>query len=109
MGDRDDGGYWGNLASARLRRRRLLAISAGAGTLAVAAACGSTKRSSQPATSASGQAAAGMPRSGGTLNVYQTSNQVLDAQKSSAAAQRTIGGVQSRIFRFKTGLDPKVA
>jgi peptide/nickel transport system substrate-binding protein len=109
MADRDDGGYWVRLATARLKRRRLIAASAsGAAALAVMAACGSTQKTSQGAASTDVQAQAGTPRSGGTLNVYQTSNQVLDAQKSSAAAQRTIGGVQSRVFRFKTGLDPKV-
>jgi peptide/nickel transport system substrate-binding protein len=109
MGDLGDANYWTSRAGRRLPRRRLIALAAGAGSLAVvAAACGGSPKTAQQSASTSGQVGGGTPRGGGTLTVYQTSNQVLDAQKSSAAAQRTIGGVQSRIFRFKTGLDPKV-
>ncbi len=108
MAHGSDAGYWTEVATTQLRRRRLLALSvAGTGSLALAASC-SSRRPAQPQAPSGGQSGVGTPRSGGALDVYQTSNQVLDAQKSSAAAQRTIGGVQSRIFRFKTGLDPKI-
>ncbi len=51
--------------------------------------------------------AQGTPQPGGTLNVYVPSNNPLDPQKVSAQPQRVVAGVYSRLFRFKTGLDPR--
>src|SRR5262245_50983426 len=97
----------------RDRRRILSAAAAGAAGLAVAA-CGSDRAASTPAAGGSGQSQAAAqsgetPQSGGTLNVFLTANTPLDPQRVSATAQAAIGGVMSRVFRFKTGIDPTVA
>jgi peptide/nickel transport system substrate-binding protein len=110
MRNSGDTNYWTSLVAGRLKRRRLLALTAvGAGSVAATAiACGGGQKTGRQASPAGAASSPGTPRSGGVLNVYLAANYLLDAQKSSAAAQRTIGGVQSRVFRFKTGLDPKV-
>jgi peptide/nickel transport system substrate-binding protein len=103
--------YWIRLWRERITRRRLLAGAAagGAGLAgATLAACGG-KVAILPSTSSSGgqAAAAGPPQQGGTVNVYYKANMPLDPQKVSANPQRAVGGVYSRILRFKTGLDAK--
>jgi peptide/nickel transport system substrate-binding protein len=94
--------YW-----ERLNRRRLLA-GAGATSLgAWFAAC--RGRNGIPATGGpSGTpSASGAPQKGGMYNYYHVSNMPLDPQKVSSAPQVGIGGVYSRIFRWKTGLDTR--
>jgi peptide/nickel transport system substrate-binding protein len=92
----------------RLTRRRLL-VSGAAGAPAVlalgAAAC-STKASPQSGRSAVSTAA--QPVTGGTFQGAATSNSVLDAQKTSSGPAAIVSGAQSRLFKFKTGIDPTV-
>jgi peptide/nickel transport system substrate-binding protein len=52
--------------------------------------------------------AQGTPQRGGILNVYWRDNLPLDPQKVSATPQRAVGGVYSRLLRFKSGLDQNV-
>jgi peptide/nickel transport system substrate-binding protein len=86
----------------RLSRRRVLAgTSAMLGMLGLAA-CGSRPSTSGPAT----QVTSGTPHAGVTLNVYLPYNAPLDPQKVSNAAQQAVGGVYSRVFRFRTATDP---
>jgi peptide/nickel transport system substrate-binding protein len=107
-----DSAYWTAwIYSKRIGRKRLLQSSAalGAGTLATAfSACatktGSTPQSTSGAAANSGQTA----KQGGTYNGYVPLNTPLDPQKVSAQPQRTVAGVYSRLFRFKTGLDPAI-
>ena len=91
----------------------MLSTAAAGGAGLVALACSATKKEdAQPAGSSQSQAAAQSaetPQPGGTLNVYLTANTPLDPQRVSATAQAAIGGVMSRVFRFKTGSDPTVA
>lgn len=119
MGGRDGNGRESSARHPRLARRYFFkqaakqAASATAG-LATAGLLGCSRRSSspQPGRRAAGQSGSqgsqAAPRPGGTLNAYFTANSPLDPQKVSAGAQRAIGGVLSRLFRFKTGADPKV-
>jgi peptide/nickel transport system substrate-binding protein len=98
--------------AARVQRRRLLAgTAAGIGGLALAACSSKAGRNPvSPSASAGNSAPAqGSPQTGGMLNVTLPYNPPLDPQKVSAAAQAGIGGVYSRLFRFKTGLDPNVS
>jgi peptide/nickel transport system substrate-binding protein len=110
----DGEGYW---TSARrlLSRRRLLATSAvgTAGLANLLAACG---RQSSPTQKTGGGAApaAGAtesPQTGGTFNYYLVGNPpTLDPHRStSGETMRPAGAVYSRLFRFKTAHDPKVA
>jgi peptide/nickel transport system substrate-binding protein len=96
----------------RLRRRQLLAGSAAAGGMAWLG-CGSRQSAApsgqQAATGGNQAPASGTPQSGGTLNFTLPYNPPLDPQKVSAAAQAGIGGVYSRLFRFKVGRDPNVS
>jgi peptide/nickel transport system substrate-binding protein len=84
--------------------------AAGAGLVGLAAlGCSTqgksaTSKSSGPQTSA----ASGPPVNGGTYTAtLQANPQSLDPQRVSATAQVSIGGVMSRLFRFKTSTDPK--
>ena len=47
------------------------------------------------------------PKAGGTFSGYLGSNFPLDPQKLSGSAHVVTGGIYSRIFRIKTGTDPK--
>ena len=107
-----DESYWTEPWRRRLSRRRIIALSlSGTGSLATAAmvACGGSKRTGQSSTPGSGTAASGdTPRPGGNLSVFVQTNYPLDPQKVSALAQQIPGGAMSRVFKYKTGLDPKV-
>jgi peptide/nickel transport system substrate-binding protein len=107
---RSAGGYWTRFGSKRLQRRQLLAAAgaiSGAGLAAIA--CGRGKPSGGSDSSAPG--GNGAPQSGGTINYYLIGNPPsLDPQRTTAAPTfRTVGGVYSRLFRFKTAHDPGVA
>ena len=106
--------YWGRLQDRRLSRRGALRTAgAGVGLAGLAAAgCSTQGNKSQPPASSGSQAAApsGPPVSGGQFtSSLQANPQSLDPQRVSATAQVSISGVMSRVFRFKTGLDPLVA
>jgi len=104
--------YWRELLTARARRRRLLAAAAGGLAAAAVSGCANRQKpaaSGTPAPAANRALAQGTPIPGGTLNVTLPYNPPLDPQKVSAAAQAGIGGVYSRLFRFKTGLDPNAS
>ncbi len=96
----------------RWSRRRWLATSGSVLVGVAAAACSTGNHgASTSGTASSGggtQASAGTPQAGGTLNIYRNINTPLDPQKVSASPQFAVNGVYSRLFRFKTGLDPKV-
>jgi len=103
--------YWKTSGPARLSRRRLL--YAGTAPISALAAgpllgCSSRGRASGGGTSGgpAGQASAGAPQPGGTFVNALTFNNVLDAHKASND-HTVVSPVQSRLFRFKTGLDPK--
>jgi peptide/nickel transport system substrate-binding protein len=98
---------WVTKASrSRASRRRLLAAAGGTMLVGLGSACAS--RSRAPAGATAPASAAQPPRTGGTLSLYATANAVLDAQKTSSGPAAIVQGVQSRIFRIKTGLDPRV-
>jgi peptide/nickel transport system substrate-binding protein len=103
---RRDDSYWSNVARGRLSRRRLISIAGAAGTGAALAACGTKpKPSSSPGASPQAQ---GSPQPGGTFIWFRNKNDILDPQRVSSTDQQSVSGVYSRIFTFKTGLDPKV-
>lgn len=103
--------YW---STGRWRTsRRLLALQTAAVGAGLASApflaCGSSKRSPSPAPGSSKPSTAGSPpQPGGTFTAFLQFNAILDPQKSSNAAQQAAGASMSRLFRFKTGVDPKV-
>ncbi|HTE87120.1 MAG TPA: ABC transporter substrate-binding protein [Dehalococcoidia bacterium] len=110
----DTEGYWSEPGRRSRTRRALLrsAAFAGAGMAAVGmAGCASRPNggASGGQTAAGGSGAQAAPQPGGTLNVALPYNPPLDPQKVSAAAQAGIGGVYSRLLRFKTGLDPNAS
>jgi peptide/nickel transport system substrate-binding protein len=82
-------------------------------SLALAVACGSkeTTEPSKPVVGVSGtQAAQEAAQTGGTLNYYEIGNPTLDPHTNARYwTQRAVGGVQSRLLRFKAGADPKVS
>jgi peptide/nickel transport system substrate-binding protein len=103
--------YWTRKLPLKTRRRVFLGgVIALSASGAAMLACSSRGKSSsgasgaQPTGGGSGQA----PKSGGTFTAYVQYNPPLDPQKVSAGAQTIVGGVMSRIFRFKTGSDPQV-
>ncbi len=84
-----------------MSRRRMLG---GAGAaLAAASVLACARQSGRPAS----VSPSATPVSGGTLNAYLPYNAPLDPQKVSANAQQAVGGVLSRVFRFKTGASPQ--
>ncbi len=95
---------------ARISRRRLLS-----GVTLSTAALGASWLTGCSTQSKGGAARQGVaassspesPKTGGTLNVYLNFNPPLDPHKISASAQDAPGGAMSRLFRFKTGVDPK--
>jgi len=101
--------FWTRLRRKQLNRRAVLAGTVAGGASMALAACGSQKPGGQATSGASSAAAPGTPQRGGTVNFYVTRNYRLDPQQGSGVDQTTSSGVMSRIFRLKTGLDPKVA
>jgi peptide/nickel transport system substrate-binding protein len=102
-----DKGYSSAWRRRGLNRRRLLAGSAAGAGVATLAACGN--RQQPAATGGSSAAAPASPQTGGTLSFYVTREYRLDPQQGSGVDQTTSAGVTSRVFRLKTGLDPKVS
>jgi peptide/nickel transport system substrate-binding protein len=93
-------------------RRRLLAAGsvAAAVTAAAFAGCGGKSRTSQSPGKAT-QGSRETPRTGGVMNFYQSANLgTFDPQATlSTTTQQPMGGVYSRLFRFKVGPDPKIS
>jgi peptide/nickel transport system substrate-binding protein len=111
MNEQLDSNFWTRQTVRRLNRRRILAAGAAGSAAAALAACGA-KPNAGPASGSpqAGQNQApsgGAPQQGGTYTNYVMNNPRLDPQKESAGNQRYVSGVYSRIFRFKTGPDPK--
>jgi peptide/nickel transport system substrate-binding protein len=107
-----EGGYWARISGARIQRRRLMLAGGVGAALAVTAtslSCGLAR--SHPGGAGAGPPNSQAPRPGGTLSYYLIGNPPsLDPQRTTAApAFRTVGGVYSRLFRFKTSHDPSVA
>ena len=108
-----DGDYWTRMQATRLSRRRL-AVSLVAGgsslTSALVAACaGGGRFGTSPSGSGSQTAgqAAGSPQRGGVYSVTIAANAPLDPQLiSQQPTELVCGGVMSRPFRYKTGVDP---
>jgi peptide/nickel transport system substrate-binding protein len=104
--------WWQRAAAGRIGRRRLLVqggLAASGVGIAAAIGCGNSKSQTAPSASGGGQSAA--PQPGGTLNVSQISGATtLDVQRTTSFyTLQPAGAVQSRLMRFKTGVDPKVA
>ncbi|HTE83710.1 MAG TPA: hypothetical protein VK821_03185, partial [Dehalococcoidia bacterium] len=99
--------YWSTLQRRALSRRRFVIGGAAIGS-AAALAC-SSRPSTAPAGSPGATGAQGTPKSGGTYSTFWTANPVLDTQKGSAPPFQAAAGVLSRLFRFKTGADPKTS
>jgi peptide/nickel transport system substrate-binding protein len=100
--------YWDGLHLRRLSRRRLLGSGAAVAATAGLAACGSKPAASgsKPAVSSAAQ---GTPVRGGTLNIATDVNPPLNPLTNArVTTMDAIGGVMSRLLRFKAGLDPKV-
>ena len=94
-------------SSGTIGRRRVL--SSGIGIAALAAAGCSTQSKPQGASLSGSQAGAQeTPKTGGIFNGTIPFNTPLDPQKVSAQPQRSVAGVYSRLFAFKSGTDPKV-
>jgi peptide/nickel transport system substrate-binding protein len=106
-----DNSYW-TQRRLRVSRRQVLRTSLAGAGVAGLTAMGCSTRGSQTAKSTSGastSAASGPPVQGGQFTAYLAANpQSLDPQRVSATAQVSISGVMSRLFKFKTGTDPKV-
>src|ERR1700730_3231179 len=109
-GDQMETGYWGRVSRARIHRRRLMLFGGAGATLAVAAtslACGLGAQSKKGAAAVVGLPNSEAPQMGGMLSYYLIGNPPsLDPQRTTAAPTfRTVGGVYSRLFRFKTAHD----
>src|SRR5690242_7772483 len=92
------------------RRIMLQSAAVGAGLAAVTVACG---RQGPSGSTGSGPAASsgGTPRPGGTLNpeaLYGNPPSLDPHQTSSTWTMLSTSRVYSRLFRFKTGQDPKI-
>src|SRR5437867_2864084 len=101
-------GYWSQLQRRQLNRRRVLAGAAWSGAAFASGgllACGNAK-SGERAPAPGSLGAAETPKPGGNLSVFVQTNYPLDPQKVSALAQQIPGGAMSRLFKYKTGLDP---
>jgi peptide/nickel transport system substrate-binding protein len=107
----DTGNWWQRAATARISRRRMMTragLVAGSIGVAVGIGCGSRRPAAAPGQPS---AASGTPQQGGTLNVSQISGPTtLDVQRTTSFYTiQPAGAVQSRLMRFKTGIDPKTA
>jgi len=106
--------YWGRVFRARMQRRRFL-LTGGAGAALAATAmsggCALRGQSKKGGPATTGSPSSETPQPGGTLSYYLIGNPPsLDPQRTTAAPTfRTVGGVYSRLFRFKTAHDPSVA
>jgi peptide/nickel transport system substrate-binding protein len=95
----------------RITRRGFVARAAAvsAGLAALAAGCSTQRR---PSTTSGSQAGASQtPRPGGTLNpeaLYGNPPSLDPHQTSSTWAMQSVSRVYSRMFRFKSGSDPKI-
>ena len=107
MNQSESAKYWRDVTHRGICRRRVL-LMGGAGLSATAlAGCSARKKSSPNLAGSGGQTNQGTPQSGGTYTYYYQYNATLDPQKASAGSQAVVGGVYSRVFRFKTSPDPK--
>ena len=104
-------GYWSKPSIRRISRRGLLAVAGGGLSLSGSAliACSPAQKAGGGRSSSGGQSGpattSSPPQTGGTFNWYLNNNPLLDPHRISTGAQ-AIGGVYSRLFRFKTGADP---
>jgi peptide/nickel transport system substrate-binding protein len=102
-------GYWTRSRKQTLNRRRLIALAASAGAAAGLAGCGGSRpKTGSGGAPSVGGSAQGTPQPGGTFVWYVNKNEVIDPQNASASDQQCVSGVYSRLFQFKTALDPKV-
>jgi peptide/nickel transport system substrate-binding protein len=100
--------YWRRAAGGRWARRRLFSLAgAGVAGLALTACRGAAQDTSRPAGNAS-PSAQGPPQPGGTFVWFRNKNDILDPQRVSSSDQQSVSAVYSRVFQFKTGLDPNV-
>src|SRR6476469_10847543 len=110
MGMWGEENYWKLASRRRLSRRNVLAFSAAGSAAALAAACGTGPKSSNPSTSKSGSQTSAQPQSGGTFQYSDISNPTLDPHTNGRYFKmKAVGGVMSRLLKYKTGVDPKVA
>jgi peptide/nickel transport system substrate-binding protein len=109
--------YWTRLRTQRRSRRTFLAGAtlAGAGIAITAGGCGrsggTTSSSGPSASNSAAQQPEQTPQVGGTLApsiLYGNLPSLDPGQTPSAFTAQTAGAVLSRLFRFKTGIDPKV-
>jgi peptide/nickel transport system substrate-binding protein len=103
-----DLGVWARQQQQRWSRRRAIGAAASLSGVMVAgglSGCGS-RRPSQTSSTAPA-AVNSTPKPGGNLSIFVQTNYPLDPQKVSALAQQIPGGAMSRVFQYKTGLDPK--
>lgn len=109
MGSRYSSRRW---SASQLSRRRFLTLAGGAGaaigSLALAGCAGSKPGAGRSSSKAS-LTEPDAPRAGGIFVWYLGKNPILDPQRVSSTDQQAISGVYSRVFQFKTGLDPKVS
>jgi peptide/nickel transport system substrate-binding protein len=103
--------YWQRLQRTRINRRRVLAGAGATAGLTLLAACGGTSKTSSSNSGTQSSGSNQTPVTGGTFNASQPSNPTgLDTHKNArVTTQQMIGGVQSRLFLYKTGIDPTVA
>jgi peptide/nickel transport system substrate-binding protein len=105
--------YWDKKAGPRLRRRTLIGSALGATGAAALGACGSSpaREAGQQTAGSPSAGGSGTPQAGGTLAVAQSTNPpTFDPQRvTSFYTLLPSGAVYSRLLRFKTGTDPKVA
>ncbi len=106
-----DRNYWHQLQLRRLSRRHVLGAGTAAAATAALAACGGKTPAGSSAGSgpSASPAASGTPVHGGTLNLSTDVNPPLNPLTNArVTTMDAIGGVMSRLLRFKAGLDPKV-
>jgi peptide/nickel transport system substrate-binding protein len=106
----DDRNYWKQRMQRPLSRRGAIgmgaAVSAGGALLAVG--CGTSRKNS--GVSSPAPSSASQPQPGGTLQYSDISNPTLDPHTNGRYfTMKAVGGVMSRLLRYKTGVDPKVA
>jgi len=101
--------YWSRINRSGWSRRRLLA-SAGAAAASVAlAGCRGAGEGAAHTPAASSAGAQGSPQPGGTFVWFRNKNDILDPQRVSSSDQQSVAGVYSRVFQFRTGLNPEIA